>query len=1059
MKKYLEVRNKIFNEKPKETNISNRILKARERFRKRKEDRKLLSETFLDTNNDLRPYATIEMFGEKRNALLDSGASVSVIGNGSVELLDKLGIKYKIFNSNIKTACGSKQQIIGKISTEVKFKNKTEIIDFYIAPSLSQSIYLGVNFFKKFKLANELFKLVEELTMNSKVCDTQEMHVLSEDQCSQLKEVINSFPCFSKLGLGKTKLLEHHIDTGDATPIKQRHWPYSPAMQSLIYSEVDRMLELGVIEESESPWSSPVILVKKPGKIRLCLDSRKVNALTKKLAYPLPHMEGLLSRLADTHFISSVDLKDAFWQIPLAEASREKTAFTVPGRPLYQFKVMPFGLCNAAQRMCQLMDRVIPSQYRDTIFVYLDDLLIVSPTFEIHLEKLKLVADCLKKANLTINVSKSKFCFKHLKYLGFIVGQGSLQPDSDKIDAIVKFPIPKTLKQLRSFLGMSGWYRRFIKNYATISSPLTDCTKSKNKFSITEAGIEAMSKIKEALTTAPVLTEADFNKTFYIQCDASSSGVGSVLFQLDNDGNEKPIYYFSRKLNKAQQKYSVTELECLAAVLSVQKFRPFIEGQSFKIITDHSSLKWLMSHKDHSGRLARWSLKLQAFDFIIEHRRGKDNIVPDTLSRAFCEELEVTCKMIDLESVEFKSPEYQDLIKSVQENESQLPDVIVQEEKYVYKRVKFCTRDLEEEEDSWKLWVPSGLTVSVIRSAHEPPQMSHGGEAKTLARVRKYFYWPGMAVEVRNFVKNCDLCKCTKAPNKTLRPLMGEQFKVERRFEFLYIDLLGPYPRSKMGNSFILIVLDQVTKFPFLKALKSATSTNIIQYLSNELFPIFGTPKVLYSDNGKQFVSKIFEEFLSNEEIQHLKPPVYSPQSNASERVNRSIVAAIRAYVAEDHTQWDTNLHHIAAALRSGEHSAIKMDPYFAVFGQYMVQHGSTYKLIQKLSKTDSSELKIISNTDRQQHIREKIRKQLEIAHDKYSKTYNLRAKEVSFKIGQEIYRRNFTQSDFAKNINAKFNKKFVKGRIKKILSHNRYEIEDLSGKVIGIYHAKDLKQ
>lgn len=1063
MKKYLEARDRIFNAQPKNYKLPNRIIKARERFRKRREIRKSISETRLNTSNDLRPYATIEIFNRPMRALLDSGASVSVLGHGSLELLEQVNANYTTFNSQIKTACGSSQKIVGKICIPVKFKSKVKNIDFYVTPSLSQPIYLGVNFFKAFEIAQDIFNCVNELSTFDPTLpsdnNTPEMHTLTEDQKQKLSDVVQTFPCFSKRGLGKTHLVEHHIDTGDAMPVKQRHWPYSPAMQSLVYAEVDRMLELGVIEESESPWSSPVILVRKPGKVRLCLDSRKVNALTKKFAYPLPHMEGLLSRLSDTHYISSVDLKDAFFQIPLAETSREKTAFTVPGRPLYQFKVMPFGLCNAAQRMCQLMDKVIPSQYRDTIFVYLDDLLIVSPTFESHLEKLRLVAECLMKANLTINVSKSKFCFKQLKYLGFIVGQGSLRPDLDKINAITSFPIPKSLKQLRSFLGMAGWYRRFIKNFATITSPLTDCTKTKSKFVMTDEGIAAMNKVKEALTTAPVLSEADFSKMFFIQCDASTTGVGSVLFQLDDEGNEKPIYYFSRKLNKAQQKYSVTELECLAAVLSVQKFRPFIEGQSFKIITDHSSLRWLMSHKDHSGRLARWSLKLQAFDFVIEHRRGKDNLVPDALSRSFCEELDVNCQLIDLESPEFESVEYKDIIKTIGDNHKQMPDVMVQEDRFVYKRVKFYASDLENEGDAWKLWVPSGLTNAVIRKAHDPPQMSHGGFAKTLTRLRQYFYWPGMAVEVKSYTDNCDICKSTKAPNQILRPPMGKQFKVERRFQLLYIDLLGPYPRSKLGNTYILIVLDQVTKFPFLKALKNATSPSIISFLSTELFPVFGHPKVIYSDNGKQFVSKLFEEFLTTEGIHHSKPPYYSPQSNASERVNRSIVAAIRAYVAEDHSTWDANLHHIAAALRSGMHSALKMDPYFAVFGQHMVQHGGTYELLEKLSKLDSSEMKVVSNTDRQQIIRDKIQQNLAAAHEKYSKTYNTRSREVSYSAGQEIFRRNHTQSDFSKNINAKFSQKFVKGRIRKILGSNRYEIEDLAGKFVGVYHSKDLRQ
>lgn len=241
--------------------------------------------------------------------------------------------------------------------------------------------------------------------------------------------------------------------------------------------------------------------------------------------------------------------------------------------------------------------------------------------------------------------------------------------------------------------------------------------------------------------------------------------------------------------------------------------------------------------------------------------------------------------------------------------------------------------------------------------------------------------------------------------------------------------------------------------------MRNAKSTSIIEYLSKDVFPIFGVPETLYSDNGKSLVSKELEAFLSSYGIKHKKPPLYSPQSNASERVNRSLIAAIRAYIDDDHASWDSNLHHILAALRSGIHSATKVDPYYVVFGQHMIQHGSSYKLLKKLDTLGTSEIKTLSNADRQQIVRDKIKKNLQKAYERYAKTYNTRSKEVSFAEGQEIFRRNHILSDFSKNRNAKFCKKFVKGRIKKVLAFNRYKVEDLKGKTVGIYHAKDLRQ
>lgn len=324
-------------------------------------------------------------------------------------------------------------------------------------------------------------------------------------------------------------------------------------------------------EVSNSSWNSPITLVQKGSKNRLCLDVRKLNSRTIKDAYPLPHIEGILSRLQDTTFISAIDLKDAFWQIPLEEKSREKTSFTVPGRPLYQFTVMPFGLCNAAQRMCRLMDKVIPSVIRSNVFVYLDDLLVCSASFEEHIILLGDVAKCLDRANLTINVEKSKFCYKEVRYLGFVVGNGLIRTDDQKVKAVAEFPEPKTPRQLRRFLGMTGWYRRFVRDYASVAAALHDClTKDRvKKFSLTLEAKHSFECLKQCLISAPVLRNPDFSRKFYIQCDASSQGVGGVLFQIDDEGNEHPISYMSAKLNKAQRNYSVTELECFAAVLSV----------------------------------------------------------------------------------------------------------------------------------------------------------------------------------------------------------------------------------------------------------------------------------------------------------------------------------------------------------------------------------------------------------------------------------------------------------------------------------------------------------
>lgn len=254
-----------------------------------------------------------------------------------------------------------------------------------------------------------------------------------------------------------------------------------------MYQELDRILNEGVIEASQSLWSSPVSLVVKPGKVRLCLDARRINDWTKKDAYPLANIDGIFSRLPKANLITKLDLKDASWQIPLSDKAKAITAFTVPGRPLYQFTVMPFGLCNAPQTICRLVDQLIPPDLKTCVFGYLDDVCIVSEDFDKHLTVLMRLAAEFRRANLTLNVSKSRFCVTQVGYLGYLIGNGSIATDPNKVEGINSWPSPKTLKQARCFLCLVGWYRRFIKNFSELVFPITELLSTKRKFVWTDA--------------------------------------------------------------------------------------------------------------------------------------------------------------------------------------------------------------------------------------------------------------------------------------------------------------------------------------------------------------------------------------------------------------------------------------------------------------------------------------------------------------------------------------------------------------------------------------------
>lgn len=1008
----------------------------------------------ITNDGDPRPYATININNTEVRGLLDSGASISCMGKDVFGTLQRCGLAWKEQPDKVQVANGQQQQIRGYADAQVSFRGITKRIRFFLIPSLSQHLYLGIDFWQAFQLLPQLDEIAVEVPA------TPNMHVLSLEDEARLEAIKATFPSGEKEGLGRTNLLKHAINTGDATPTKQRYHAVSPAVQEKMWTEVDRLLDLGIIEPSQSAWSSPVTIVTKAnGKARLCLDARQLNKATVKDAYPTPLIDGIISRLNDTRYISSIDLKDAFWQIELEDAAREKTAFTVPGRPLYQFVRMPFGLCNAGQSMCRLMDLVIPSAMRDYVFVYIDDLLVVSADIETHLERLRVVAECLRMANLSINVEKSKFCMRSIKYLGHIIGDGQIKPDPGRVKCIVEFPTPVTVKQVRRFLGMSGWYQRYISNYAAVASPITDTLRNATHFRWTPEAQQAFEALKLKLTTAPVLTHPDFAKHFYIQCDASATGVGGVLFQLDGD-DEHPIAFMSKKLNSAQRNYSVTEQECLAAILCVKKFRCYVEGMPFTIITDHASLKWLMSQKDLTGRLARWSLSLQAFDFEIEHRKGSANVVPDTLSRALIEEVEVAvAEPIELTDPAFQSDEYVKLRVQMEAEAERLPDISVRDG-VIYKRTEARTgNNLIDMSFIWKVWVPGDLRTKVMTDAHNPPTAGHGGADRTTELIRRLYYWPGLGRDVRNFVAACTTCKEVKAPNQTLRPPMGKHRPAERPFQHLYIDLLGPYPRSKRGNAYIAIVLDQLSKFVWLKPLRKATAAKVVEFLEADVFHLVGAPETILSDNGVQFLSRDFLSLLSRYGVRPINTGSHAPQANASERVNRSILSSIRAYIEADQSTWDVHVSAIACSLRNSIHATLGKSPYFVAFGQHMIQHGGVYPLLRSMQALPIGDVEVLPAADMRDELNAQMRVRLEEAHQRNAKTYNTRSRDVQYQPGQEVFRRNFQQSDMTKNYNAKLGKQWVPARIVRRKGTCLYELEDRQGNRIKVaYHAKDIR-
>lgn len=1019
-------------------------------------------------HNDDRPYISAKIYDQNITVMLDSGATASVVGSLGIPLLNKLKIKiHKTYSPSVTVADGTKQSILGVADLPILLEDKFQVVKAAVCPTLPQFIIFGVDVCFQFGLKVDYEsgnwcvgnKAKRHSSDNPITYDISSLELLSPCQKSQAERVINSFKeICSNTRLGRTNKLSLHIDTGHNKPFKQRQYLMSPYLLKILNKELDDMLRLDVVEPSNSPWCSPVLLVKKSsGEYRFCFDGRKLNESTKHDSYPLPRIDRILNMLKDAKYISSIDLRKAFWQIPLEEESKEKTAFAIPGRGLFQFKVVPFGLCNSAQTQQRLMDSIFGPEFEPNIFVYLDDIIVTSASFQEHLELLSRVKDRLKNANLTVNFEKCDFLKSSLKYLGYVVDGGGLRTDPDKVAAMVSYPRPTNTTEVKRFIGLCSWYRRFINQFSTLVAPINDLLKGKGKkqkICWTPQAENSFLLIKQALVSAPILSSPNFSEKFIIQCDASDCGLGGVLTQVIN-GEEKVIAFASRSLSKAERNYSVTERECLAVLFSVDKFRPYIEGTRFTVITDHYSLLWLNRLKEPAGRLARWAVKLQQYEFDLIHRKGKFHTVPDALSRIQNNQ-NVSLIDVDFNNLE---PWYIGMRTRVTHYPQEYPQWKA-ENGVLYKLVP-NQLPLKSNISDWKIVVPKTQRKEVINSCHDPPTSGHFGFYKTVARIQETYYWPKLRSDVLKYIRNCKICGSQKSPNTPRPGLMGNEKIVKYPWQIIAIDIMGPFPASPRGFSYLLVVTDWYTKYTLMEPVRAATSKNINEFLEKEVFLMFGVPQIIVCDNGTQFSSSVFREFVASYKVQKIWfNAKYHPQTNFVERYNKTIGTTIRCYIRE-HKDWDKNIFQIRQAMNTAKHEITGYTPSFLNFGRYVPSSGNYYGQLENrddLRISFQERESYASDIKQLDQVFKTVRERLHLAYVRNAQKYNQSKRDISFAVGDKVWRKNRVLSQGGNKFMSKLADRYVPGVIINKKSRLVYEIQNEDGSLAGNYHIKDLK-
>ncbi|GAU44596.1 hypothetical protein TSUD_187860 [Trifolium subterraneum] len=659
--------------------------------------------------------------------------------------------------------------------------------------------------------------------------------------------------------------------------------------------------------------SIPLLEGSAPVKVK---PYRALNVITVKDCFPIPTVDELLDELYGAKYFSKLDLRSGYHQILLKPEDRHKTAFrTHQGH--YEWLVMPFGLTNAPATFQSLMNHIFQHVLRRYVLVFFDDILIYSSTWQDHLKHLDALLTILQDNTLYVKLSKCSFGVLEIEYLGHIVTGQGVSMDKDKINNVINWPVPTNVKQLRGFLGLTGYYRRFIKSYAKIASPLTDLLK-KEAYQWNDQAALAFQQLKTAVTTAPVLALPNFKMPFILETDASGVGIGAVLHQQGH-----PIAYFSKKLVPRNQKKSAYFREMLAIAEAIAKFRHYLLGHKFIIRTDQKSLRSLMEQSLQTPEQQEWLHKFLGYDFTIEYKPGKENIAADALSRVM--------------TLSWSEPKCQfiDQIKIALQNDSHMKD-IMQKSALGKAAIQYS---IKEGLLYWKqrLVVPrdNDLLHKLLFEFHTSPIGGHSGITRTIARIKSQFYWPDMKNDIVEYVQKCVVCQQAKTTNTSPAGLLQPLPIPSQVWEDIAMDFITGLP-SSYGYTTIMVVVDRLTQYAHFIAMKSDyTSKTVAEAFMHNIVKLHGMPKSIVSDRDKVFTSTFWQHLFKLQGTSLAMSSAYHPQSDGqTEVLNKALELFLRCFTFHNPKSWFKVLSWSEYWYNTSFQTSIGMTPFQALYGR-----------------------------------------------------------------------------------------------------------------------------
>ena len=892
-------------------------------------------------------------------------------------------------------------------------------------------------------------------------------HGLTDEQKQELADILRvHHDVFAKdnLSFGKCPWMQFTIDTGDHPPIKLRARPIPIHYRQAVKEQFLKYLECGAVIPSNSAWASPILCVlKKTGEVRVCIDYRQLNSITRIPATPIPRTQDLLEKLAGNEWYVHTDVAWGYHNVEIHPDDRCKTAVILPddlGLPSRQFEFtrLSFGLAAAPGQFQAITDKLIrpplePTEENDlgdAVGVYLDDVCIGGNDFQTMLQRIKALFNRLRAAGMLLKAKKCFFFQKELKFLGHKISKEGISKDEEKVEKIVHWPTPKDVTELRSFLGLTTYYSKFLRNMAEVATPLYRLLHQDIPFRWTTRCQEAFEELKKLITTAPILGVPDLSQgCFIVDCDASQNSIGAVLSQIQ-DNQERPLYFWSQTLNKAQRNYCTTHKELLAMVEAVLRFHQYLAGAPFLIRTDHASLQWLKSFKNPTGKLSRWIEKLAPYQFTIQYRRGQEQGNADAMSRRpsrpcqqdckTCSKMEKTEELSEADAVflRWASVEPNWITETEIQKEQRLDTHIMPILLAVQEGTKPHFQDIVEYGPITRcLWLqfnslefhngllcrrfenPSGLphlhryqiilpekrVKEVIQKLHESPAVgNHFGVSRTYKNFKRSFYWPQAYDITREVIQTCSTCSAFKGPGKKTKVPM-KIFKEGTLFGRWHVDICGPFHTSTEGYRYAVVAVEAFSSWPCAVPIKAETSKEIAEALVSQVFSIFGSPVAIKTDQGKPLNSKLFKEIMAIYGVKKTTTTKGHPGANGkAEKFIHTLKQHLGMMVNLTQDDWPKYLPLICQAYRStpGIHG---YSPYEILFGTPMrtpldLQRGVPPNAIPTDTNLEYPEnLRKILDI-----IHHEVREQIRAAAEYMKKRYDQKLTITPFKPGDSVW-------------------------------------------------------